>query len=242
MSRTTIPWIDSPADFPPTDEALQYPPGLLAASHEINADWLQASYAKGIFPWYSNNEPVLWWSTSPRAVLFTAEFKLHRSLAKAARKTAHDPERAIRLNTAFEQVMRACAAPRAGQDGTWITDEIIAAYVALHRRGLAHSVEHWHGNILVGGLYCVAMGKMVYGESMFSTQTDASKVAFAHFVYWLKSQNVHIIDCQQATGHLMSMGARTVSRKVFETEMANSIVQPTLNWEPRELKWTYDQT
>lgn len=242
MSRTTIPWIDSPADFPPTDEALQYPPGLLAASHEINADWLQASYAKGIFPWYSNNEPVLWWSTSPRAVLFTAEFKLHRSLAKAARKTAHDPERAIRLNTAFEQVMRACAAPRAGQDGTWITDEIIAAYVALHRRGLAHSVEHWHGNILVGGLYCVAMGKMVYGESMFSTQTDASKVAFAHFVYWLKSQNVHIIDCQQATGHLMSMGARTVSRKVFETEMANSIVQPTLNWEPRELTWTYDQT
>ncbi len=242
MSRTTIPWIDSPSDFPPTDEALEYPPGLLAASHQINADWLQASYAKGIFPWYSNNEPVLWWSTSPRAVLFTADFKLHRSLAKVARKTALDPERAIRLNTAFEQVMRACAAPRAGQEGTWITEEIIAAYVELHRRGLAHSVEHWHGNVLVGGLYCVAMGKMVYGESMFSTQTDASKVAFAHFVYWLKSQNVHIIDCQQATGHLMSMGARTVSREVFETEMANSIVQPTLNWEPRELTWTYDQT
>ena len=122
------------------------------------------------------------------------------------------------------------------------TEEVIAAYTALHQRGLAHSVEHWQGDQLIGGLYCVALGKMVYGESMFATQTDASKVAFAHFVYWLKSQNVHIIDCQQATAHLMSMGARTVSRKVFESEMANSIVQPTLNWEPRELKWTYDQT
>jgi len=175
-------------------------------------------------------------------VLYTAEFMLHRSRANAIRKMQATPGSAIHLNTAFEKVMRACAAPRPGQDGTWITEEVIAAYTALHQRGLAHSVEHWQGDQLIGGLYCVALGKMVYGESMFATQTDASKVAFAHFVYWLKSQNVHIIDCQQATGHLMSMGARTVSRKVFETEMANSIVQPTLNWEPRELKWTYDQT
>jgi leucyl/phenylalanyl-tRNA---protein transferase len=242
MSKPTIPWLDSHSEFPDTSEALQYPPGLLAASLEINADWLEASYARGIFPWYSQGEPVLWWSTSPRAVLYTDEFKLHRSLAKTLRKTAKSPGHSIRLNTAFEAVMRACAAPRAGQEGTWITDELIAAYVELHRRGIAHSVEHWQQGELIGGLYCVALGKMVYGESMFSTQTDASKVAFAHFVYWLKSQNVHIIDCQQATGHLMSMGARTVSRKVFETEMANSIVQPTLNWEPRELTWTYDQT
>jgi leucyl/phenylalanyl-tRNA---protein transferase len=242
MTRTTIPWLDSPHDFPTTDHALPYPPGLLAASLEINADWLEASYARGIFPWYSQGEPVLWWSTAPRAVLYPDEFKLHRSLAKAIRKVRNDPHRCIRLDTAFEQVMRACAAPRPGQDGTWITEEVIAAYCELHRRGLAHSVEHWQGETLVGGLYCVALGKMVYGESMFSTETDASKVAFAHFVYWLKAQNVHIIDCQQATAHLMSMGARTVSRKVFETEMANSIVQPTLNWEPRELIWTYDQT
>lgn len=242
MTKTTIPWLDSPDEFPSTALALEYPPGLLAASMEINADWLEASYARGIFPWYSQGEPVLWWSTSPRAVLYTTEFKLHRSLAKAIRKMHGTPGSAIRLNTAFERVMRACAAPRPGQDGTWITEEVISAYTTLHQRGLAHSIEHWQGNQLIGGLYCVALGKMVYGESMFATQTDASKVAFAHFVYWLKSQNVHIIDCQQATGHLMSMGARTVSRKVFETEMANSIVQPTLNWEPRELKWTYDQT
>ena len=242
MTKTTIPWLDSPNDFPITDRALSYPPGLLAASMEINADWLEASYARGIFPWYSQGEPVLWWSTSPRAVLYTAEFKLHRSLAKSIRKFRNDPARCIRLNTAFVQVMRACASPRPGQDGTWITEEVISAYCELHRRGFAHSVEHWHGDKLVGGLYCVALGKMVYGESMFSTETDASKVAFAHFVYWLKAQNVHIIDCQQATAHLMSMGARTVSRKVFESEMANSIVQPTLNWEPRELIWTYDQT
>ncbi|WP_394672378.1 leucyl/phenylalanyl-tRNA--protein transferase [Limnobacter sp.] len=242
MTKTTIPWLDSPSEFPGTSQALDYPPGLLAASMEINADWLEASYARGIFPWYSQGEPVLWWSTSPRAVLYTAEFKLHRSLAKAIRKMQGTPGSAIRLNTAFTAVMQACAAPRPGQDGTWITDEVIAAYTVLHQRGLAHSVEYWEGDQLVGGLYCVALGKMVYGESMFATKTDASKVAFAHFVYWLKSQNVHIIDCQQATGHLISMGARTVSRKVFETEMVNSIVQPTLNWEPRELKWTYDQT
>ncbi|MCE2746413.1 MAG: leucyl/phenylalanyl-tRNA--protein transferase [Burkholderiales bacterium] len=242
MTKTTIPWLNSPSEFPSTTQALDYPAGLLAASIDINADWLEASYARGIFPWYSQGEPVLWWSTSPRAVLYTAEFKLHRSLAKAIRKMQAIPGSVIRLNTAFEQVMRACAEPRSGQEGTWITEEVIAAYTTLHKRGFAHSVEHWCGDQLIGGLYCVALGKMVYGESMFATQTDASKIAFAHFVYWLKSQNVYIIDCQQATRHLMSMGARTVSRKVFETEMANSIVQPALNWEPQELKWTYDQT
>ena len=239
---TTIPWLDSPADFPGTEQALEHPPGLLAASLEINADWLQASYSRGIFPWYSQGEPVLWWSTSPRAVLYTDEFKLHRSLAKTVKRLSKNPDSKILLNTSFEAVMRACASPRRGQDGTWITEEVIAAYQDLHRRGFAHSVEHWHEEKLVGGLYCVAIGKMVYGESMFSTQTDASKVALAHFVYWLKGQNVHIIDCQQATGHLMSVGARTISRKAFEVEMASAKAQPALNWEPHELVWTYDQT
>ena len=237
-----ITWMNSPTEFPSTAQALSYPSGLLAASLEINADWLQASYARGVFPWYSQGEPVLWWSPSPRAVLYTHEFQFHRSLGKAVRKVSKNPDRAIRLNTAFERVMRACAAPRADQEGTWITEEVIAAYTELHRRGLAHSVEHWEGEQLVGGLYCVALGKMIYGESMFSTQTDASKVAFAHLVYWLKAQNVHIIDCQQATRHLMSMGARTVSREVFETDIQRFIVQPALNWEPRELVWKYDQT
>lgn len=242
MSKISIPWLDSPAEFPNTTQALQNPQGLLAASREINADWLEASYALGIFPWYSEGEPVLWWSTSPRAVLYTDEFKLHRSLAKVVRKVSNSDENVIRLNTAFERVMRCCAEPRTGQTGTWIQEEVIAAYVELHRRGLAHSIEFWQGEQLMGGLYCVALGRMVFGESMFSKQTDASKIAFAHFVYWLKAQNVHIIDCQQATRHLMSMGARTVSRRVFESEIANSIAQPALNWKPRELVWIYDKT
>ncbi|HEX4855451.1 MAG TPA: leucyl/phenylalanyl-tRNA--protein transferase [Limnobacter sp.] len=242
MGRKTLPWLESPTDFPETTQALDYPSGLLAASGEITADWLMASYPKGIFPWYSPGEPVLWWSTSPRAVLYTHEFKLHRSLAKAIRRVRETGDHAIRLDTAFEQVMRACAEPRPGQDGTWITEEIIQAYLELHRRGFAHSVEHWQGKQLIGGLYCVAIGKMIYGESMFSRQTDASKIAFASFVYWLKASNVHIIDCQQATRHLMSMGARTVSRQVFEAEIAESISKPALSWESRELEWTYDET
>ncbi len=241
-TQPTIPWLESPEDFPDTSKALKYPSGLLAASLEINADWLYESYIRGVFPWYSEGEPVLWWTTNPRAVLYLDEFKLHRSLAKVIRKQARDTAHQVKLNTAFENVMRRCAAPRDGQEGTWITEEVVQAYCELHRRGLAHSVEHWRAGQLIGGLYCVSIGAMVYGESMFSIEKDASKVAFAHFVYWLKSQNVHIIDCQQATRHLMSLGAKTVSREVFESEMANSIVQPTLNWEPRELTWTYDQT
>jgi leucyl/phenylalanyl-tRNA---protein transferase len=242
MNRKTIAWLDSPRDFPDTCHALEHPAGLLAASDEIGTDWLLASYPKGIFPWYSPGEPVLWWSTSPRAVLYTDEFKLHRSLSKTMRRAALSGQHSIRMNTDFEQVIRACAEPRPGQEGTWITEEVLQAYLGLHELGHAHSVEHWQGEKLVGGLYCVAFGRMVYGESMFSRQTDASKIAFATFVYWLKARNVHIIDCQQATRHLMSMGARTVDRKLFEAEIEKSITQPALSWEPRELEWTYDQT
>lgn len=242
MNGIALAWLESPDEFPPTSQALEQPAGLLAASADISTEWLLASYPKGIFPWYSPGEPVLWWSTSPRAVLFTDEFKLHRSLAKSIRKLQHAGKCSIRLNTSFEAVMRACAEPRPGQDGTWITEDIIQAYLGLHQLGYAHSVEHWQEGQLIGGLYCVAFGNMVYGESMFSRQTDASKIAFAFFVYWLKAQNVHIIDCQQATRHLMSMGARTVSRQEFEAAIAQAIVKPGLSWEPRELEWTYDQT
>jgi leucyl/phenylalanyl-tRNA--protein transferase len=242
MVKTIITWLNSPNHFPDTQNALEYPSGLLAASSEINADWLQTSYNKGIFPWYSQEEPVLWWSPSPRAVLYTHEFKLHCSLLKTIYKCAKDPSRSIRMNTSFESVIHACAAPRKGQTGTWINQELIAAYLDLHHRGLAHSIENWHNEQLVGGLYCVAIGKMIFGESMFSAETNASKVAFAHFVYWLKSQDVNIIDCQQATQHLISLGARTISREVFETDMKKSIIKSALNWDPRELIWNYDQT
>ncbi|MCQ8896085.1 leucyl/phenylalanyl-tRNA--protein transferase [Limnobacter humi] len=243
MASITLPWLDSPKDFPTTGQALLEPAGLLAASDHLTVDWLLQSYPRGIFPWYSPGEPVLWWSTNPRAVLYVEEFKLHRSLLKAIRKQAADPSREIRLNHAFEATIRACAGhPRAGQQGTWITEHIIQAYLDLHRLGHAHSIEHWHNGALVGGLYCVAFGRMVFGESMFARETDASKVAFAYFVSWLKRQNVRIIDCQQATHHLLSLGARLLERKVFEEEMAHSISMSALNWEPCTLAWTNDPT
>jgi leucyl/phenylalanyl-tRNA---protein transferase len=239
-NQPTIPWIEASSLFPPTQNALKTPNGLLAASEHLDENWLRQSYSKGIFPWYSRGEPVLWWSPSPRAVLYTEQFKLSKSLHKTIRKHSKDCDRSILLNNDFEQVMRACAAPRDGTGGTWITEEIIQAYTALHRQGLAHSVEHWHNKELVGGLYCVSIGGMVFGESMFSSETDASKVAFAHFVTWLKHQNVRIIDCQQATRHLMSFGAQEVSRVTFEKELQIALVQASLNWTPCELVWTHD--
>lgn len=238
--QSTISWIQSPAEFPETCLALTQPNGLLAASETLDSDWLLASYQRGVFPWYNQGEPVLWWSPSPRAVLFTDEFKLSRSLRKTLRKVQSDPTRRITLNHDFEGVMRACAAPRRDEAGTWITEEIIQAYCHLHQRGYAHSVEHWHNNELVGGLYCVSLGRMVYGESMFSRQTDASKVAFACFVAWLIEQNVHIIDCQQATRHLLSMGAREIERQQFETALGQAAKQPPLTWAPRQLEWKHD--
>jgi leucyl/phenylalanyl-tRNA--protein transferase len=242
MPKQMLSWLEHPSEFPPTDHALQEPNGLLAASGAVDAEWLQQSYPKGIFPWYNPGEPVLWWSPNPRAVLFTDQFKLHRSLRKVMTRVDFDPEREIRMDSNFEAVMRACAAPRDGQPGTWITEDIIQAYLELHRRGLAHSIEHWHQNQLVGGLYCVSIGHMVFGESMFSTQTDASKVAFGYFVAWLKSQNVRIIDCQQATRHLMSFGACSISRLEFETIMHEELLKPGLDWRTQVLSWTYDKT
>lgn len=238
--QNTISWIQSPAEFPDTRLALTQPNGLLAASETLDSDWLLASYQRGVFPWYNQGEPVLWWSPSPRAVLFTNEFKLSRSLRKTLRKVQSDPTRQITLNHDFEDVIRACAEPRRDEAGTWITEEIIQAYCHLHQRGHAHSVEHWHNNELVGGLYCVSLGRMVYGESMFSRQTDASKTAFACFVAWLIEQNVHIIDCQQATRHLLSMGAREIERQQFETALVQAAKQPPLTWAPRQLEWKHD--
>lgn len=243
MAQIELPWLNSPNEFPPTRQALSEPAGLLAASSTLDADWLMHCYPKGIFPWYSQGEPVLWWSTSPRAVLYMEQFKLRRSLRKTLSKTAQDPKHSIRMDFDFEQTIRACAQQtRPGQDGTWISEEIIAAYCELHRRGFAHSIEHWYEQTLIGGLYCVSFGGMVYGESMFSRATDASKVAFAYFIAWLKAQNVHIIDCQQATSHLLSLGAVTLSRELFEQEMKLALSKPSLCWKPSTLTWTHDQS
>jgi leucyl/phenylalanyl-tRNA--protein transferase len=207
-----IPWITVGSRFPPVDEALADPNGLLAAGDDLCADRLHDAYAQGIFPWYSEGQPVLWWSPDPRMVLQVEAFRLRRSLAKALRNGGFE----IRADTAFAHVMRCCArVPRPGQEGTWITPAIIAAYGQLHRRGLAHSVETWRDDRLVGGLYGVSIGRMFYGESMFALEPDASKVALAHLVAILRARGFPMIDCQQETTHLASLGARPMARREF---------------------------
>ena len=209
-----IPWLDHNAPFPPLSRALAEPNGLLAAGGDLGAERLLDAYRNGIFPWYSADQPLLWWSPDPRMVLIPAEARISRSLGKRLRK--HDFE--IRIDSAFGAVMHACAAPRNSHDGhggTWITDDMIAAYTVLHRRGLAHSVETWIDGELAGGLYGVALGRMFYGESMFTRATDASKLALAHLARQLARWQFGMIDCQMSTPHLASLGAREMPRTDF---------------------------
>lgn len=206
-----IPWLDPHTPFPPLTRALAEPNGLLAAGGDLSAERLIDAYRQGIFPWYSAGEPLLWWSPDPRMVLIPGELKLSRSLGKRLKKRDYE----VRVDSAFETVMRACAAPRARQDGTWISDDMVAAYTALYQRGLAHSVETWVDGELAGGLYGVALGRMFYGESMFTRASDASKIALAHLARQLQRWNFGMIDCQMATPHLASLGAREVPRTAF---------------------------
>ena len=197
--------------FPPVELALRSPNGLLAAGADLKPERLLDAYRHGIFPWFSAGDPILWWSPDPRMVLFPDEFKVSHSLHKTLRRGNHE----VRTDSAFERVMRACASPRDGQDGTWIQEEIIEAYVRLHQMGLAHSIETWMDDELVGGLYGVSLGRMFYGESMFSRKTDASKIALAHLVAQLKRWNFGMIDCQMNTPHLATLGAREIPRRQF---------------------------
>lgn len=197
--------------FPPVECALEYPNGLLAAGGDLSAERILEAYRHGIFPWFNADEPILWWSPNPRMVLFPKEFKISRSLKKVLRQGDY----AVRSDTAFEQIMRACAAPRDGQAGTWILEEMIAAYCQLHRMGYAHSVEVWMNNELVGGLYGLAIGKMFYGESMFSRAANTSKIALAHLCKHLELNDFGMIDCQMNTPHLASLGAREIPRTEF---------------------------
>lgn len=226
-----IPWLTGAQRFPPVHHALAYPNGLLCATDTVTAARLVDAYTRGIFPWYSEDEPVLWWSPDPRMVLMPTEFKVSRSLGKHLRRLARpEPEFVVTLDREFEFVMRACGAPRSGQDGTWITEPMIAAYVELHRRGLAHSVEVWREGELVGGLYGVSLGRMFYGESMFTRATDASKIGLACLVQLLKSEEVAVIDCQQNTSHLASLGAREIPREQFCAHVATAVQQPPIDW------------
>jgi leucyl/phenylalanyl-tRNA--protein transferase len=209
-------------------------PGLLAAGADLSPARLLAAYQRGIFPWFSEGQPILWWSTDPRMVLRTADFKISDSLKKTLKKVARQPERwQVRFDSAFEQVMRACAAPRRDGPGTWISEDIIAGYSGLHRQGYAHSSELWLDGELVGGAYGVSIGTMFYGESMFARVSDGSKVALAYLVHFLRQHGVELIDCQQETGHLASLGARPIPRKDFIAHLQKCIVMPQIrDWCP----------
>jgi leucyl/phenylalanyl-tRNA--protein transferase len=214
--------------FPPVEQALIEPNGLLAVGGDLSAARLLDAYHLGIFPWFNEGDPILWWSPDPRMVLFPGEFNLSDSLRKKIRKNQF----VIRFDSAFEQVMRACAAPRHEQGGTWIIEEMIQAYCELHRLGFAHSVEVWLNDELVGGLYGMSIGKMFYGESMFSRQPNTSKIALAHLAKQLERWGFGMIDCQMKTPHLASLGAREISRTEFCVRLQELIhCPPVTTWQ-----------
>jgi leucyl/phenylalanyl-tRNA--protein transferase len=225
---TTPPILGADSDaFPDPDSALRRPNGLLAMGGDLSPDRLVAAYRRGIFPWFSAGEPILWWSPDPRLVLRPDAFKLTRSLRKRVRAAGWR----ISCDTAFLPVIHACAhAPRPGQDGTWIVPEMIAAYLRLHRLGIAHSVEVWDGHRLVGGLYGLAIGRMYFGESMFSAVPDASKAALWALCARLEAWGWPLIDCQQETAHLVSLGAEPMARGEFVAKVAD--LTRSSDWNP----------
>ena len=209
--------------FPPTEEAED--DGLLAVGGDLTKERLLAAYSKGIFPWYEAGQPILWWSPDPRLVLIPEELKISRSL----RKVLHKQQLEIRFDSAFQQVIKACADVRIQQgEGTWIIPEMQQAYTELHQEGFAHSVESWLDGELVGGLYGISLGQCFFGESMFSTRNDSSKVALVALVEFSKQVGIKMIDCQMTTAHLLSLGAREIKRKVFLKNLKIHIEEPTL--------------
>ena len=205
--------------------------GLVAAGGDLSASRLLEAYRQGIFPWFSQGQPILWWSTDPRMVLEVRNFKIHRSFKKTLHKFILSPHTEIRIDTAFENVIQHCAkVRRTGQSGTWILPEMITAYTELHRAGYAHSVETWIDNQLVGGLYCVAIGRAVFGESMFAMQPNASKIALSALIAFAKRNEIHWIDCQQNTKHLASLGAQEVPRSEFLNWVQRDQVRHGLVW------------
>jgi leucyl/phenylalanyl-tRNA---protein transferase len=203
-----LTWLEATDPFPPVERALKNPNGLLAAGGDLSVARLLQAYRRGVFPWYSAPEPVLWWSPDPRMVLYCEELRVSRSLAKSVRNKGYE----VRIDTAFERVLDGCADR---EEGTWLGRAMRSAYLALHRAGYAHSFETWRGDELVGGLYGVALGRMFYGESMFSRATDASKVALVQLVRELRARGFPLIDCQMHTTLLDSLGAREIPRRVF---------------------------
>ena len=226
-----IPWLDTDDPFPPVAEALDEPNGLLAAGADLSTERLLDAYRHGIFPWFGEEDPLLWWSPNPRMVLMVDELHVSRSLRRVIRSGRYR----VTLDRAFRDVMIGCAAARDGHVGTWITPEMLEAYTRLAMLGFAHSVEAWAGDELAGGLYGVAVGRMFYGESMFARRTDASKVALAHLVPQLERWGFEMIDCQMSTSHLESLGARDIPRAEFVQRLERLIRKPAV-----PVPWTLD--
>ncbi len=221
--------VDEPV-FPPPDYA--DPSGLLAVGGDLSNERLLEAYRVGIFPWYSDDQPILWWSPDPRLILDLKDFKISRSLSKTLKKGVFQ----VTFDHSFEEVIQACAAvPREAQNGTWITPEMQEAYINLHGLGYAHSVETWFGGKLAGGLYGVSLGKCFFGESMFHLKTDASKVALATLVEKLKSWDFHFIDSQMTTEHMVRLGAKELPRRIFLKRLQSALRHPT-----RRGRWRID--
>lgn len=211
-----LPWLDSTdTRFPDINLALSNPNGLLAAGGDLSARRLLQAYSSGIFPWYEEDQPILWWSPDPRMVLSPGDLRISKSLRKALRKSSYQ----VTMDTAFSEVMTRCAAPRGDSTETWITDKMRCAYAELHETGIAHSVEIWSEENLVGGLYGVALGQLFFGESMFSLQNNASKIALVALVKQLQQWNYKLIDCQVSSQHLVSLGASEISRETFKVKL-----------------------
>ena len=236
-----LPWLEPGDPFPPARQAwgdADPAPGLLAAGGALDIDTLRRAYSGGIFPWFSEGQSILWWSTDPRMVLFTGEFRLHRSLRKTLHRFVDDPRCEVRFDTSFARVIQACSSsPREGQSGTWIVPEMVDAYEVFHHAGDAHSVETWIDGELAGGLYCVAVGQAVFGESMFTRVPDASKIALAALVAFCRAHGIDCIDCQQNTRHLASLGAREIPREEFVAAVAARITRPAPLWKFEPLYW-----
>ena len=231
-----LAWLEAKDPFPPVERALKNPNGLLAAGGELSVERLLEAYRHGVFPWYSGAEPVLWWSPDPRMVLYCAELKVPRSLAKSVRNKGFE----VRIDTAFAAVLEGCA----DRPQTWLGTDMRRAYLRLHRAGYAHSFETWRAGELVGGLYGVALGRMFYGESMFSQATDASKVALVALVGELRAREFPLIDCQMHTPLLASLGARAIPRRSFLRAIATLVnyAEPPGKWSPKTLASYQDVT
>ncbi len=214
MSNNRVAWLapdDPPDSFPAIELALAEPDGLLAAGGDLSAERLLQAYRSGIFPWYEEGQPLLWWSPNPRCVFLPGNFRLSRRMQRAVRTSTAE----IRINTCFSSVVRACAGPRRSEQGTWITEDMIVAYVQLHRLGWAHSIEVWDGGELVGGLYGLAIGNVFFGESMFSKMPNASKFALQYLANRLQAGEFDLLDCQVVSGHLLRLGATSIPRTEF---------------------------